>query len=49
MNMDYENKYKSLIEELRQAKNDERKGYTFCSVIDGIIPELNESEDERIS
>ena len=46
--MDYEKAYKSLIEELRQAKNDERKGYTFCSVIDDIVPELRDSEDEKI-
>ena len=46
--MDYEKAYKSLVDELRQAKNDERKGYTFGSVIDVIVPELAESKDEKI-
>ena len=45
----YEKKYKDILARLEEAKNvndvcDER----YCCVINDIIPELNESEDERI-
>ena len=44
----YEKRYKELINALQEARNDEsKKGYTFCSVIDSIVPQLAESEDEQ--
>ena len=45
--MNYKEKYENLIEQLKKAK-EEHGGYTFSSVIDKIVPELHESEDERI-
>ena len=44
---DYKEKYENLIEQLKKAK-EEHGGYTFSSVIDKIVPELKESEDEKI-
>ena len=45
----YKEKYDNLVETLKSARNDEGKnGYTFKSVIDSILPELRESEDEKI-
>ena len=43
----YKEKYENLIEKLKKEK-EEHGGYTFSSVIDKIVPELKESEDERI-
>lgn len=43
----YKEKYENLIEQLKKAK-EEHGGYAFSSVIDKIIPELCESEDEKI-
>lgn len=45
--MNYEEKYQNLINQLKKAKG-EHGGYTFSSVVDKIVPELRESEDERI-
>lgn len=47
--MDYEQKYKNLIERLMKAKEDyDIADERYCCVIDGLIPEPQESEDERI-
>jgi hypothetical protein len=43
----YEEKYKNLINQLKKAK-EEHGGYTFSSVVNKIVPELCESEDEKI-
>ena len=43
----YKEKYENLIEQLKKAK-EECGGYTFSSVVDKIVPELRESEDEKI-
>ena len=44
---DYKKKYEELIESIKEAK-ERMGGYTFSSVVDKIMPELKESEDERI-
>ena len=47
--MDYEKKYKDLVAKLREARNDDGvNDDRFGVVLDGIFPELAESEDERI-
>lgn len=44
--MDYEQKYKNLVERLMKAKEDyDIADERYCCVIDGLVPEL---EDERI-
>jgi GNAT superfamily N-acetyltransferase len=45
--MDYKEKYEEIIKNLKEAK-ETMGGYTFSSVVDKIIPELKESEDEKI-
>jgi len=46
---DYEKKYNDLIERLREAYNDEDiNDERFCCVIADIVPELRESEDEKV-
>lgn len=47
--MDYENKYKELLARLQKAKeNEEVNDERYCCVIDDIVPEIKESEDERV-
>ena len=47
--MDYEKKYKELVEKLTNAYNDNNvNDDRFCCVMDDIIPELAESEYEQI-
>lgn len=43
----YEQRYKEIIEKIKEAK-ESMGGYTFSSVVDKIIPELKESEDDKI-
>jgi len=45
--MDYKEKYEKIIKNLKEAKEN-MGGCTFSSVVDKIIPELKESEDEKI-
>lgn len=47
MEEDYKKKYENLIERLRRAK-ETKGGYTFKSVVDEFVPELAESEEEKI-
>ena len=45
----YESKYNDLINRLRKAKEDDSvNDDRYCCVIDDIVPELKESEGERI-
>ena len=45
----YESKYNDLINRLRKAKEDDSvNDDRYCCVIDDIVPELKESEDEKI-
>lgn len=46
--MDYEKAYKELMDKLRCARNGELQDDRFRVVIDRVIPELAESEDEKI-
>jgi len=47
--MDYEKEYKELVAKLTNAYNDESvNDDRFCCVMNGIMPELAESEDENI-
>lgn len=46
---DYKGKYENLMERLRKAKVDNNVyDERYCCVIDDIVPELKESEDERM-
>lgn len=44
---DFKQKYEEIIKKLKEAK-EIMGGYTFSSVVDKIIPELKESEDEKV-
>lgn len=47
--MDYEKKYKDLVEKLKKAASDPNwEDERFCCVINELLPELKESEGERI-
>ena len=47
--MDYEMEYKELVAKLKEAYNDENvRDERFCCVINSIMPELAESDDEKI-
>lgn len=47
--MDYEKKYKELIAKLTEAYNDESvNDERFCCVMNNIMPELKESDNEKI-
>ena len=49
MEQSYKEKYEDILARLAKAKNDNDVcDERFCCVIDGLIPELAESEDEKI-
>ena len=45
MEENWKQKYNTLVAVLSQAREDERKGYTFASVIDSIAPYIAKTQD----
>lgn len=48
MEENWKEKYETLVAALSQARADERKGYTFASVIDSVAPYIAKTKDEII-
>lgn len=45
----YKEKYETIIAKLKEAKNDsDLREYKFGDIIEGLVPELAESDDEKI-